>query len=173
MKQLFPWAWLLIETRAIKPSSLYLSPLFMGGILHRGKALVSKLYSSVQALGGMSHFMGTSVLQLAPSVQYTNYKFSHKHCLEAHHKKLAGSDLYPCILYVLYSAQHAAVTFDDCSRLKLGQNSDFPQDFYRNKCHVLCGYTKTWSLHIWSTVWRTDLKRGIALIQAWKHPRPR
>lgn len=87
---------------------------------------MSKLYSSVQALGGTSHFTGMSAFQLTPSVQYTNYKFSHKHCLEAHHKKLPGSDLYPCILYVLYSAHHAAVTFDDCSRLKLGQkNSDF------------------------------------------------
>lgn len=124
-----------------------------GGILHRGKALVSKLYSSVQALGGTSHFTGTSVFQLTPSVQYTNYEFSHKHCLEAHHKKLLGSDLYPCILYVLYSAHHAAVTFDDCSRLKLGQkNSDFSEAVCCNKCHVLCGYTKTWSLHIWATV---------------------
>lgn len=87
---------------------------------------MSKLYSSVQALGGTSHFTGTSVFQLTPSVQYTNDKFSHKHFLEAYHKKLPGSDLYPCILYVLYSAHHAAVTFDDCSRLKLGQkNSDF------------------------------------------------
>lgn len=89
----------------------------MGDILHGGKAPVSKLYSSMEALGGMSHFMGTSAFQLTPSVQYTNYKFNHKNCSEAHHKKLAGSDLYLCILYVLYSAHHAAVTFGNYSSL--------------------------------------------------------
>ena len=101
---------------------------------------------------GMSHFMGTSVYQLTPSVQHANCKFSHKHCLEAHHKKLAGSDLYPCILYMRYSALHAAVTFDDCSKLKLGQNSDFPEAVYCNKCHALCSYAKIWDLHISGTV---------------------
>lgn len=91
--------------------------------------------------------MGTSVFQLTPSVQYTNYKFSHKHCLEAHHKKLAGSDLHPCILCVLYSAHHAAVTFDDFFQARMGQNSDFPEAVYCIKCHVLCDCTKTWGLH--------------------------
>lgn len=143
----------------------------MGDILHGCKALVSKLYSSMQALGGTSHFTGTSVFQLTPSVQYTNYKFSHKHCLEAHHKKLAGSDLYPSILYVLYSVHHAAVTFDDCFRLKLGQKSDFPESASWNRYYVLCGYTNMWGIHIWGTFWRTELKKGITLILAWKHPR--
>lgn len=87
---------------------------------HRGKALVNKLYSSLQALGGMSHFMGISLFQLAPSVHWANYKFSHKHILDPYNKMSAGSYLYQCVQYVLYSAHHAADTFTDCSRLKMG-----------------------------------------------------
>lgn len=98
----------------------------------------------------MNQFLGTPVFQFIPSVQYTNYKFRHKHSLEAHHKKLAESDLYLCVLYVLYSAHHAAVTFDDCSRLKLQPSGDFYVDVYCNKCcnnfNVLYVYTKTFGV---------------------------
>lgn len=117
----------------------------MRDIIHQDKALVSKLYYSVQSRGGMNQFMGTSVFWFVPSVQYTNYKFRHKHCLEAYHKKLAESDLYHCILYVLYSAHHAAVTFDGCSRPKMQPSGDFYVAVYCNKCcnnfDVLCSYT--------------------------------
>lgn len=122
----------------------------MSDIIHQDKALVSKLYSSVQSQGGMNQFMGTSVFQFIPSVQHTNYKFRHKHCLGAYHKKLAESDLYQCILYVLYSVHHAAVTFDDCSRLKMQPSGDFYVAVYCNKCcnnfDVLCGYAKTFGV---------------------------
>lgn len=68
MGQSFPRACHFAETGAVTPFSLYPCSLFTWGIVHEGKALVSKLYFTVQALGGMSHFMDTSVFQLSPSV---------------------------------------------------------------------------------------------------------
>lgn len=48
---------------------------------------------------------------------------------------------------MLYSAHHAAVTFDHCSRLKMQPSGDFYVAVYCNKCcnnfNVFYGYTKT------------------------------
>lgn len=125
----------------------------MRDIIYQDKALVSKLYYSVQSQGVMNQFMGTSVFWFVPSVQYRITDWSsdelqiQTHCLEAYNKKLAESDLYHCILYVLYSAHHAAVTFDGCFRPKMQPSGDFYVAAYCNKCcnnfDVLCGYTKT------------------------------
>lgn len=136
---------------------------------HGGKALVNKPYSSVQTLGGMDHFMGTSSFQFVPSVHWANYKFSHKHIVDPYHKMLAGSDLYQCVQYVLYSVHCAAVTFTDCSRLKWGKTVIF-LSVYGDVCHVLYDHTQ---IQIWGTVWKTELKKEMPLILPWKHTRPK